>query len=66
MINNIINFLADNKNKRLDSCDQSSGNCTCFSSTNGSIECGCSVGYELSDDSFICQGERLATIISLC
>ena len=49
--------LADDTNKILDSCDQLSENCTCFPSTNGSMECGCSLGYELNDEG-ICEGEK--------
>ena len=50
--------MADTTNKLPESCDQDSANCTCFTSTNGSTECGCSPGYKL-DGTFsdICQGE---------
>ena len=61
--------MADDTNKLPDNCDQDHENCTCFNflSINGSIECGCSLGYKLHNESdlFICQGEQIKLITKL-
>lgn len=53
-------------NRVSGSCDQVTGNCTCF---NGTVECGCNLGYELNNQSdyFVCQGKiiRINTLISV-
>lgn len=58
----LINLIiTDDTNKLSDTCDQDSANCTCFNfSSSESVECGCSLGYNVvnESDSFICQGEN--------
>lgn len=59
-------WYADTTQKVSESCNQDNPNCTCFTSINGSTECGCSPGYMLDDKNDTCQGDSIYYKIIKC